>query len=475
MSSFRDAYLTDAGAELLAKMIAEGTKIEFVKMVIGNGVYEEEERSKDAIKKRTELKNQKQEFGFESITTSGEGRVTLKALIHNKNVTEGYRMTEIGIIAKIKGDTTTEGELYSVAVAEEADYLPSESTPITYIQEYNTQISNAENVVISIEESAYALAEDVLQIRFPVYEENEELAELESGEEVETKWGKVAKAIKTVIDHIATRASITVLGHVKLSDSTEVTEKEGLALPATEKNPNMEGTLANQIDSINTDVISHLANKSNPHGVTATQIGADKEGSAQASYENSVAYTDKVVADLINGAPSTLDTLKEIADAMEENETVVDALNSAIGTKANAAEVDSHFATKATMSALGHVMLSDSAEVTEKEGLALPTTEKNPNMEGTLAHDIASLNTDLGKIAIGSKILQTVSNQNYVDVVFANSSIYSGLICVFAGVIDYGNITCIQCISANTWRLYFDFTPTSAFSFRINYMYKRTS
>lgn len=41
------------------------------------------------------------------------------------------------------------------------------------------------------------------------------------------------------------------------------------------------------------------------------------------------------IANLINGAPTTLDTLKEIADALAENEDVVDALEEAIGKKAD--------------------------------------------------------------------------------------------------------------------------------------------
>lgn len=45
------------------------------------------------------------------------------------------------------------------------------------------------------------------------------------------------------------------------------------------------------------------------------------------------------IANLVNGAPTTLDTLKEIADALAENEDVVDALEAAIGTKANASDV----------------------------------------------------------------------------------------------------------------------------------------
>ena len=44
-------------------------------------------------------------------------------------------------------------------------------------------------------------------------------------------------------------------------------------------------------------------------------------------------YTDAKIADLINGAPTTLDTLKEIADVITENKSVVEALDSAIGNK----------------------------------------------------------------------------------------------------------------------------------------------
>ena len=80
----------------------------------------------------------------------------------------------------------------------------------------------------------------------------------------------------------------------------------------------------------------------NPHAVTYEETGAEKSGTAQTYYENAVAYVDKAIADLINGAPDTLDTLKEIADAMQQNDTVVQALSQAIGTKANASEVDTH-------------------------------------------------------------------------------------------------------------------------------------
>lgn len=56
------------------------------------------------------------------------------------------------------------------------------------------------------------------------------------------------------------KAASGVYGHVKLSDSSAVTDSTGLALPATEKNASIEGTLANQISTIKYKSFSYEAN-----------------------------------------------------------------------------------------------------------------------------------------------------------------------------------------------------------------------
>lgn len=77
---------------------------------------------------------------------------------------------------------------------------------------------------------------------------------------------------------------------------------------------------------------------------TAEEVGADGEGSAQnalleakeysdSTYQQSTAYTNQKIAELIGGADDTLDTLGEIADAIRNNETVVTALHNAIGNR----------------------------------------------------------------------------------------------------------------------------------------------
>lgn len=254
MAKFNDAYLTDAGADLIAQSITDGVKIDFVRIEIGDGEYAEEEKSKDVLRKRTGLKNKRQESSFNSVEKAKDSAVKLKAAIDNRNVTNGYRMTEIGIFAKASGDTASDGVLYSIAVAIEADYMPPESTPITYIQEFYTKVGNAENVEITVSTGVYALAEDLAELEEPTYTESEALEELTPGESLKLALGKIAKAVKEIIAHMALKATGSVTGHVKVSSSAAVTDSTGMALAATEKNATIEGTLANQIAELNTNL-----------------------------------------------------------------------------------------------------------------------------------------------------------------------------------------------------------------------------
>ena len=77
-------------------------------------------------------------------------------------------------------------------------------------------------------------------------------------------------------------------------------------------------------------------------GVVLTDKLAGLRQYTDNAYANSNLYTDTKIGELINGAPTTLDTLKEIADAMEENADVVEALDAAVGSKVDQAEYDGH-------------------------------------------------------------------------------------------------------------------------------------
>lgn len=69
---------------------------------------------------------------------------------------------------------------------------------------------------------------------------------------------------------------------------------------------------------------------------------AEIETSISSAKSETKTYTDTKIANLINGAPETLDTLKEVADAITASKSVEEALNKAIGTKANDSDLSSH-------------------------------------------------------------------------------------------------------------------------------------
>lgn len=77
---------------------------------------------------------------------------------------------------------------------------------------------------------------------------------------------------------------------------------------------------------------------------TGAQAKADK------ALSDSKAYTNQKVADLVNGAPDQLDTLKELADAIEGNQAGVSDLLNKIGTKADKTYVDTELGKKANSS-----------------------------------------------------------------------------------------------------------------------------
>jgi hypothetical protein len=74
--------------------------------------------------------------------------------------------------------------------------------------------------------------------------------------------------------------------------------------------------------------------------------GKESSGASAKALSDAKTYTNTKISELINGAPTTLDTLGEIATAMKTNSDVVDALNNAIGTKANASDLTAHTGNK---------------------------------------------------------------------------------------------------------------------------------
>lgn len=157
MAEFKRAVLTRQGIELLAKAQAESKTILFTKCVTGDGKYDETED----ISLQTHLKSQKQEFIPGSIKRQNDTNVFIQFSITNKqetgNLTHGYYVNELGIIAN---DPDIGEILYAIAIAEEdkADWMPAydELLPTVIMIDFLIEVSNADNVTITTDMSAYA-------------------------------------------------------------------------------------------------------------------------------------------------------------------------------------------------------------------------------------------------------------------------------------------------------------------------------
>lgn len=150
---------------------------------------------------------------------------------------------------------------------------------------------------------------------------------------------------KSVLD--ATTASFTTALLTKLNGiatgATNVTVDSSLSSTSTNpvQNKVVNSALSNKVPTSRT--VNGKALSSNIT-LDYSDVGADKSGSASSALTSAKvysdtnlgtakSYTDTKIGNLINGAPETMDTLKEVADAIAEHKEVTDALNAAIGNK----------------------------------------------------------------------------------------------------------------------------------------------
>ena len=121
----------------------------------------------------------------------------------------------------------------------------------------------------------------------------------------------------------------------------------------------------------------------------ADVTGLDDALTARPTTEAMNAAISTAISGLINGAPETYDTLKEIADYIDAHQDVVDALNASIGSKADASVVatlqETVKAIKTVTDSLGALATKDSvAESDLDEALK---AKINAAAEGNHSHD----------------------------------------------------------------------------------------
>ena len=113
----------------------------------------------------------------------------------------------------------------------------------------------------------------------------------------------------------------------------------------------------------------------------ATQSELTDGLAARPTTEEMNSAIEEAIKDLINGAPEAYNTLKELADAIAENDDAMDALTAAIGNKADADTVAS---LQATVNGLG--ALAKKSVISESDLDSALKEKVNAASEGNHSH-----------------------------------------------------------------------------------------
>lgn len=139
----------------------------------------------------------------------------------------------------------------------------------------------------------------------------------------------IAKAVKSVTFN-GNSPTADADGNVNLGHQIQADWKESnTTWPSFIKNKPSFATVATSGD------YNDLSNKpAIPDGV---ECDAQMSSTSEKPVQNKVikAYVDNLINGLVNGAPAALDTLKELADALDGNDDAIAALTNAIAAKAN--------------------------------------------------------------------------------------------------------------------------------------------
>lgn len=221
------------------------------------------------------------------------------------------------------------------------------------------------------------------------------------------------KEHEEIAEHFVKQSAVGSANGVAPLDSNRKIPSASLPFGSTE-NTVYDGALG---QALSDSLSFHRSDTGNPHAVTKSQVGLSEvdntadiskpvstlqQQAIDTAYAGSNAYTDAKIAELIDGAPSTLDTLGEIARALQEGGGISDALDAAIGTKASRAELDSH-----TGNDTIHITASERTKWNSKMG----STEDAGNTTVTFSEvsDLSNINSGEKTGTIMGKISRAVS------------------------------------------------------------------
>ena len=204
------------------------------------------------------------------------------------------------------------------------------------------------------------------------------------------------------------------------------------ALSATSANPVQNKAVKAEADRLQGEINQKVPSSRAINGhaltaninLTAADVGADAGGSAATALQSAKSYADQKIVDLVGGAPETLDTLKEVADALEANEDVVEALDAAIGTKASTEALNAHINNQSNPHNVTKAQVG-LGNVENKTGAAIRGEMTRAEVTKALGYMPSQTDTTYGPASASSAGLMSAADKAKLDGIAAGANVYS--------------------------------------------------
>lgn len=152
-SIYPNTRLTNYGRELIARSQATGKKLQYIKLVTGDGQLDNQN-----IDTMTSVIAPKLECPF---TSNGEfvedGQFRIEFAVGNSTVTNGFFARELGVYANLEGESDSAARLIAYSNGGNyASYIPSKETPInSKVFSLDVVIGNSTNITVKKIDAAY--------------------------------------------------------------------------------------------------------------------------------------------------------------------------------------------------------------------------------------------------------------------------------------------------------------------------------
>ncbi len=365
---WENTVITNAGIELLKNALSGGT-ITVTAIKSGAGKVDV-----SALKSQTAVSSIKQSGTVQGVTKTNE-TIKIGVLFSNAGLSAGYSMTQLGIYAK--GSTGSE-VLFAISQSTTGKEVPAESAMPSWslVHNFYIKLNNDVTMTATVDPEGYVTFETMQTAlnthtgnksnphsvtksqvglgnvpnvatndQTPTYSDTTTLVTLSSGEKISIAFAKIKLAITTLINHLANKSnphgvtkSQVGLGNVENKSSAtirgeltkgNVTTALGYTPPTQDTNTwrgiqnNLTSDATDQSLSaaqgkvLNTNLTRHTGNKTNPHGVTKSQIGlGNVENKSSATIRSEI--TDANVETALGFTPANQTDMTNAQDAITQ-------------------------------------------------------------------------------------------------------------------------------------------------------------